>query len=53
MTLDCWDLGYVDCADGYQPGPDYWGCTSNAENNYYWDGYCACEYDYYGGTYCY
>lgn len=48
----CYDAGYADCYYYYEPDADWWGCSSNAEYNDYWDGYCACEFDFYDTYYC-
>jgi hypothetical protein len=42
----CYDYGWTDCEDYYDPEPSAWDCTSSSDEDQYWDGYCDCEYYY-------
>ena len=48
---ECYDNGWWDCEDYYDPEPSYWGCSGSAADDY-WDGYCDCEYYYNDLYYC-
>lgn len=49
--VSCYEQGYVDCYNYYAPSYEFWGCTDNADFQDYMEGFCDCEYVYYG--YCY
>lgn len=38
----CFDMGWFDCEELYDPDPDLWDCIGNLYDDYE-DGYCSCE----------
>jgi len=49
---ECYNNGWWDCEDYWEPDPGYWGCSGSYSDDY-WDGYCDCEWYYNDWYYCY
>lgn len=47
----CYEAGWYDCYDYYDPDPAYWGCVGT-DADWYGVGYCDCEAYYQDWYWC-